>query len=317
MFAPIRTDRSGLDTNIYNLCMGELYMHSLLEKHHISYIFTNCVKDISNMKFTENFVYSGWCFDNINYKCFKSENEICHPIYIKKIYDIYDDRHYFIIDRDEENISDNDKIFIIKNAAIAKKNIGIRHELEHALDMYIINKNLISKELLTTALDDKIGNIKLLNTIKKYKYYFLASEQRAFLAETIYQLQRLKKNNKKKYYKIVNANEDRYMIITDLIKETYSTNNLDNINNILNYLEKDFDFQQYQSLIIFYYIYNEEKSNNIDINDVINYYKLDDEYAKDIAKNMLNILENNKDQYVKKLYDAIYNHIIFDFNSKK
>ena len=32
---------------------------------------------------------------------------------------------------------------------------------------------------------------------------------------------------------------------------------------------------------------------------------------------MLNILEDNKDQYVKKLYDAIYNHIIFDFNSKK
>jgi len=107
------------------------------------------------------------------------------------------------------------------------------------------------------------------------------------------------------------------MIITDLIKETYSINNLNNINNILNYLEKDFTFQQYQSLIIFYYIYNEEKPNNIDINDVINFYKLDVEYTKNIAKNMLNILEDNKDQYVKKLYDAIYNHIIFDFNSKK
>jgi len=32
MFTPIKTDRSGLDSNIYNLCMGELYMHSLLEK---------------------------------------------------------------------------------------------------------------------------------------------------------------------------------------------------------------------------------------------------------------------------------------------
>ena len=41
------------------------------------------------------------------------------------------------------------------------------------------------------------------------------------------------------------------------------------------------------------------------------------EYAKKIAEKMLDIIEKNKDQYHKKLQDAIYNHILFDYNYNK
>ena len=62
----------------------------LVEEYHITRIFDEVVKDIINLLNninTNNYVYSGWCFDNKNYQCIKSEQEIYHPIYVKSICD--------------------------------------------------------------------------------------------------------------------------------------------------------------------------------------------------------------------------------------
>lgn len=319
MFTPIRTDRSGIDSNIYNICMRNVYMNYLLENAHICYIFQDCIYDIINQKFSKEYQYSGWCFDNKNYRCIKSNKECYHPIYIKEINDINRKNIFSIIDRIDENTSDTDIIYITKNNNNKIGNIGgLSHEFCHMIEMYIIDKNTIKHENLNSVLDNSNINKVFLEKVKDYKYLLLPSEQKAFLHATIYELSEFKRNNRKEYKEFIKKYVDTENIISEMITKTFKYNKMNDINKILDYLNEDFyRYNSYYFLVLLYFLYHEGKSNNISINTIINFNDIDNEYAKKIAEKMLDIIEKNKDQYHKKLQDAIYNHILFDYNYNK
>ena len=84
-------------------------------------------------------------------------------VYSENDFDIYS-----IKDRLPEDISDNDKIFITRNAAYNNSKSGLSHEFKHVIDMYIINRNLIEKESRKSELDKTDIDCVLLNEVKHY-----------------------------------------------------------------------------------------------------------------------------------------------------
>ena len=87
---------------------------------------------------------------------------------------------------------------------------------------------------------------------------------------------------------------------------------VDNPNDYFNFVEEPRRYQSQREIMEF----DLNKVRNADL-IIINFNDIDNEYAKKIAEKMLDIIEKNKDQYHKKLQDAIYNHILFDYNYNK
>ena len=300
--------------NKFKLFESNINKKFLFEDYHIVRIFDEAAHDIFNflntIKNNNVYIYSGWCFDNKNYKCIKSEKEICHPIYVKNIYDENDFDIYSIKDRLPEDISDNDKIFITRNAAYNNSKSGLSHEFRHVIDMYIINRNLIEKESGESELDKTDIDCALLNEVKHYYQLLMKSEQDAQIDGTIHYLEEIKETEE--YKNAFKFNSFQFNIVTDLANLAEKYDRIYEFKKMERDLNIYYELEHYHILYILYLIYNERikytKENIID--SYKNYSKLSKNYVKKIAQRMLNIVKTNKSKYFENLYNRIATHLV-------
>ena len=284
----------------------------LVEEYHITRIFDEAVRDINNLLNninTNNYVYSGWCFDNKNYQCIKSEQEIYHPIYVKTIYD-KDDLDIFSIKDRKPNKESFNTIYITKNTAYQSTKYGLIHEFRHAVDMYITEYNLIKNEIRDSVLDETDIDYILLNEVKYDKQLLMKSEQDAQIDATIHYLEDIK--NTEEYKNVFKHNSFQFNIVSELAILGKEYDKVLDYNKMIKDLNIYYGLERYYILYILYLIYNEHiKYTKEDIiNAYKNYNNLSNNYIRKIAQRMLNIAETNKRNYFKNLYDRIATHIV-------
>ena len=285
----------------------------LYEEYHIVKIFDEAVNDIINKLDQNNsndYFYSGWCFDNKNYRCIKSNIKKYHPIYIKNINDEYDLDIFSVKNRNDSDISDNDNIYITRNIAYKNSKAGLNHEFRHVIDMYITNKNLIKYETRDSKLDDTNIDDILLNEVKFYKQLLMLSEQRAFADAAIHYLNNIK--NTEEYKNIFKYNSNKHTIISELVELSKEYNMVFAYKKMLRDLTIYFEIEKYYILYILYLIYNENIDDNTIIENFQNYNKLDINTVKKISKNLLEIVNKNVKDYFKYLYNIIATHLVIE-----
>lgn len=308
---------------IYEVFCGNIEANMLLEIYHIHTIFDKCIDALSSKEFinslSNNYIYTNWNFNNKEKICEEYKNEnIYIPIYIKAKNDNTDNNMLSIIDKNESP----NKIKIIINKSFVRDNYkyDLKHELTHALQMYIVSDyNPIANEKTKINIEEEIDIINKLyiseSMIKNFNgliYYASKSEQDAHINATISFL-------KDKNIEITKAIADD---IVDLVKFSSEYNGLFKFRYYYEIIENWFrSFSKTQigylnNLYIFSYFYikysgdKNVKNMKLTQENVMNYKNVSFEDKEKIANKIFEVIMNNYENYQKKLYKIIFMHCI-------
>jgi len=123
-------------------------MPVLNEVYHISNMFDKCIDSIilNLERYNDEYQYTGWNLNNIEKICERYDDcSLYIPIYLKVEYDINNADALSVTDKDESP----DRIQLTINTAFERNSYtyDLRHELFHALQMYIVtDKNPLTAE---------------------------------------------------------------------------------------------------------------------------------------------------------------------------
>lgn len=305
---------------LYESFSGDiLVMPALNEFYHVSTMFDNCIADICkniDKINSNNFVYTGW--NIVNKQCRKENNEhIGIPIYIRNFDDNESDDMLSIVDR---TISPN-KVLVTINTLFDRTSTieyDLHHELFHALQMYIGDKNYIENQKTRINIDEEQDIIcrlrltsTLLNDFNSILYYSSESEQNAQINATI---PFLKNKNIKRDKKTVNniislidQSEDlncfyKYQFYFEKFYNWWMSTNVNMINNIY-------------VLGYFYKKYSGDKNVRkikISKQDILNIKNIEYDEKHKQCWIIVGIISDKFEVYKKRLYDTIVTHCLIN-----
>ena len=138
----------------------------------------------------------------------------------------------------------------------------------------------------------------------------MKSEQDAQIDATIHYLEDIK--DTEEYKNAFKYSASYFNIVSELAILGKEYDKVLDYNKMIKDLNIYYSLERYYILYILYLIYNERiKYTKEDIiNAYKNYNNLSNNYIRKIAQRMLNIVETNKRNYFKNLYDRIATHLV-------
>ena len=187
-----------------------------------------------------------------------------------------------------------------------KVKLGIEFEVDNTQS---VQTNYVFDSAIYTDLDEVI-NYNILENAKYYKYLLLKSEQTAFINSTIFFLKDIKENHKDKFESLINEQET-FKVIKNMIMYSSDYNKINDYEEMITNINVKLELENYfLPSILYYMIFNKQKV--ICKNDFINFKNFNTNKAKEISEKAFEYIRTNKQEYIKKLYDMIYVHILSD-----